>query len=268
MKIFYNPFPIFRSSRTPAGLYARQKWLGDSAEPGWQKDFQETVRALLNGQSGDGSWHQSSFETVRRLFGLHLTIRDINSAIADALHWLTALASSDDFIREETSEGISLDLLRELPFTAGQSRLTLICATLFLSTIFHQHDDPAVMACYGNLSRRIIGSKGDILSWGDRSNLLRAFVVHPRYANDVATAALVDVLAEVQDASGCWPEPIPFFQIVNALAHLRDRTSNHQWNKALPFIINTQNIDGSWGDDDREWNTFLVVHALRNKGCL
>jgi len=40
------------------------------------------------------------------------------------------------------------------------------------------------------------------------------------------------------------------------------------WVKALMILSNTQNVDGSWGDEDREWNTFLVVHALKNKACL
>ena len=30
----------------------------------------------------------------------------------------------------------------------------------------------------------------------------------------------------------------------------------------------SQNDDGTWGSADKEWQTFLVVHALRNQGIL
>jgi hypothetical protein len=30
----------------------------------------------------------------------------------------------------------------------------------------------------------------------------------------------------------------------------------------------TQHVDGSWGASQRQWYTFLAVHALRNKGIL
>jgi hypothetical protein len=36
--------------------------------------------------------------------------------------------------------------------------------------------------------------------------------------------------------------------------------------KAFSSIYDTQNKDGTWGDDEPEWNTFLAVHALKNKG--
>jgi hypothetical protein len=35
--------------------------------------------------------------------------------------------------------------------------------------------------------------------------------------------------------------------------------------KALPLLSVTQKKNGSWGNEDSEWNTFLVVHALKNK---
>jgi len=60
------------ASTTPAGIYARQKWLGEPEASEWQDDFHETALALMKGQSEDGSWNDSPLETVGRLFGLHL----------------------------------------------------------------------------------------------------------------------------------------------------------------------------------------------------
>ncbi len=75
MRLRYNPFDIFTSSKTPVGLYARQKWLNEQTAATLKADFQETVTGLLSSQDSDGSWDHSVVKTVHRLFGLHLTVR-------------------------------------------------------------------------------------------------------------------------------------------------------------------------------------------------
>ena len=76
MRLRYNPIQAFRSSIIPAGLYARQKWLGESHTKNWKTDFQNTVNDLIEEQFPDGSWGRSITKTIRHLFGLHLTVRD------------------------------------------------------------------------------------------------------------------------------------------------------------------------------------------------
>ena len=88
MKLRYDPFSIFKSSKTPSGLYARQKWLGEQDTEDWQTDFNTTTKRLKAGQSSDGSWNQSILQTIDHLFGLHLTIRSSNREIDNALDWL------------------------------------------------------------------------------------------------------------------------------------------------------------------------------------
>ncbi len=268
-KLHHDPLQIFKASPKPAGLYARQKWLGESVTSAWQRDFHETVLTLLNGQSDDGSWNDSPLETVRRLFGLHLTLRDRSRAIDKALDWLITRTLNHDLLNPpKPMEALASDDFRELPFAPGQPRLSPVCATLFLAAIFQRGSESAVMAHYRLLSRWVHQNTGQTDAWPDLSNALRALIVHPDFAGGPATAALVDHLGETQGPSGQWPSQIPFFQTINALGHLRLNAAHRQWVKALPILENTQNADGSWGDEDREWNTFLVVHALKNKGCL
>jgi hypothetical protein len=88
MVLRFDPYQIFKSSKTPAGLYARQKWLDEKSTPSWQADFEQTVRQLWREQLPNGSWKNSEIETVRRLFGLHLTVRHETEHIAKALDWL------------------------------------------------------------------------------------------------------------------------------------------------------------------------------------
>lgn len=265
----YNPIQIFKASKTPAGLYARQKWLDESSTAQWQDDFHETLHALMSGQSDDGSWNQSLYATVRRLFGLHLTRRNQTLQIEKALDWL---------MRHTLNHNISTlaapiipaspDAFRGLPFIPGQTHVSLVCMTLFLATVFQKGQEPDVLANYHLLSPWVAQNANVLDSAADKSNALRALVVHPDYAEDEATAALVNYLDQIQESSGCWPVPIPFFQTVNALAHLHLEQADRQWDKAQAILCRTQNGDGSWGSEDREWNTFLVVHALKNKGCL
>ena len=57
-------------------------------------------------------------------------------------------------------------------------------------------------------------------------------------------------------------------QTLNALAHLDLPQADHQIKTAFNRLVENQNIDGSWGRSEPEWNTFLAIHALRNKGLL
>lgn len=270
VKLSHSPYQIFKASKTPGGLYARQKWLGESDTPEWQDDFHETVLSLTKGQSEDGSWNQSPAESIRRLFGLHLTLRHRTGSIEKALDWLmTHTLNRNPSNPAGPVEPLAPDALRELPFTGGgRGHFTLVCATLFLAAVFQRGSEPAVMTQYGLLSRWVAEHTGDMDLWPDMSNALRALIAHPEYRKDPATAVLVGRLDEIQGPSGCWPDAIPFFQTVNAIAHLHLDSAHRQWVRSLTILSDTQNVDGSWGDEDREWNTFLVVHALKNKACL
>ena len=58
---------------------------------------------------------------------------------------------------------------------------------------------------------------------------------------------------------------MPFYQIVNALAHLDLPEADRQLELAFQHVIESQKPDGTWRSDQPEWHTFLVVHALKNK---
>jgi hypothetical protein len=107
--------------------------------------------------------------------------------------------------------------------------------------------------------------------WYDRvcsHNILRAMVVHPIYSNDSATVLAVESLASIQSESGNWGAGLPFYQTLNALAHLDMPAAEKQLEKAFLKLRETQKSDGSWGETESEWNTFLAIHAMRNKGLI
>jgi hypothetical protein len=261
-----DPYAVFRSSTTPAGLYARQKWLGESSTTQWKEDFAAAVADLVRGQSTDGLWRGSAIETIQRLFGLHLTVRHPDPCIEKGLDALLDIASAatsqtqPDFIQAERLHG--------LPFTPGPRAAILVPATLFLCTIFGRSTAPRVLAQYDRTVQVVDQAieHREKTSW--RHNLLRALVVNPRYTDHPAIRRIVVWLADHQTRQGHWGVDIPFYQTLNALAHLNTPAADRQTKRAIDHLSATQHADGSWGVSQRLWCTFLAVHALRNKGIV
>jgi hypothetical protein len=262
--LIHSPYAVFRSSITPAGLYARQKWLDESSKTSWKTDFAATVAGLYRGQSVHGLWQKSSIETIHRLFGLHLTVRTPDPRIDKGLDALLNIASAG--LPEAQHDCALPEQLLGLPFTAGPRAAILVPAALFLCTIFGRSAASDVMALYDSailVVDQAIDHR-ERISW--RHNLLRALVVHPRYADHPATRRIVAWLADRQTRKGDWGADIPFYQTLNALAHLDSPAADRQTERAFTHLAAVQGADGSWGASERQWCTFLAIHAMRNKG--
>ncbi len=136
----HDPYAVFRSSTTPADLYARQKWLGESSTPQWKEDFTAAVTELVRGQSEDGLWRKSAIETIHRLFGLHLTVRSPDPRIDKGLDALLSIASVA--LAETQTDCVAAERLLSLPFSPGPLAAILVPATLFLGSIFVLADLP------------------------------------------------------------------------------------------------------------------------------
>jgi len=269
MKLRYDPYQVFRFSKTPAGLYARQKWLAEAETDQWKIDFKETVAALLADQLPDGSWSRSTIETTKRLFGLHLTVRSSTAQIDAALTWLlNKIDLQAENIHVLDDDVTTIGSLEGLPFMPSRREAFLTGATLFLSSIFGHRSDPDVLALYRWLSAEGIKNKGRWFDEASTHNVLRAMVVHPVFAKDKATALAVEHLSDLQTNTGIWDPNLPFYQTLNALAHLELDQAEKQLEKAFVLLVENQNGDGTWSHDEPEWNTFLTVHALKNKGLL
>lgn len=269
MKLRHDPFQVFRGSRTPAGLYARQKWLKEADTREWQTDFKERVKTLFSGRVPNGSWQDSSMATISALFGLHLTVRSADSRIEDALNWLFRKTQfnkeGDDSPPESDVEGVDV---RGLPFVYSRPDMLLTGATLFLCSIFNRPNDPAVMAVYQRLNMASLIKERLLSDIAAMHNIFRALVVHPVFAHKGLCAEIVDMYTNLQSENGEWGNRLPFYQTVNALAHLNLPEAEAQLESAFSRLFETQNKDGTWGRDDLEWNTFLCIHSLKNKGVL
>ncbi|MGB5985451.1 MAG: hypothetical protein WBG37_09120 [Desulfobacterales bacterium] len=263
IQLQFDPYVVFRHSTTPPGLYARQKWLDQATDQRWQADFEARVQALYRGRHKQGGWGGSPLKTVRGLFDLHLTVREGAPWIHTSLDRLMQEAFATPL--QELGPSPPAQLLYGLPFTASPWPDLLQPAALFLCAIFGRALEAVVLARYDELLERVsaagLGNETTALV----NNLLRALVVHPQYCRHPFTHAVVAWLADHQTPQGDWLPALPFFQTLNALAHLDAPAAHGQTLKAFTWLAAHQRGDGTWGNSDREWNTFLALHALRNK---
>ncbi|MGD8271176.1 MAG: hypothetical protein PVG52_02500 [Desulfobacterales bacterium] len=263
IKLRYDPYQIFRFSKTPVGLYARQKWLGEANTDQWKIDFEETTAALLADQLPNGSWSCATTETIKRLFGLHLTVRSSTAQIDAALTWLLSkIALHAEGIHVSVDDHDAVSGIEGLPFITSRPATLLTGAALFLSSIFGHQSDPDVLALYQWLNSEGIKNKGQWFDETSSHNVLRAMVVHPVFAKGESTALAVERLADLQTDTGAWDHNLPFYQTLNALAHLELDQAEKQLEKAFVLLFENQNSNGTWSHDEPEWNTFLAIHAL------
>ncbi|MFC1867877.1 hypothetical protein ACFL0H_07065 [Thermodesulfobacteriota bacterium] len=264
-----NPYQVFEFSKSPVGLYARQKWLGQQNTKSWKIDFENTVKKIQAGQLSDGSWGQSVIFTIRHLFELHLTIMERTTPINRGLEWLINRCMKN-FPRKSVAAQweIRNNPLKGLPFHKGCSGYFLYSATLFLSSIFSKGKDSRILSLYEWFDKLGIKNSGKWCGWSCSNNILRAFIVHPEYSRSLSVRFFIKSLQGIQGRSGKWRKGISFYQTLNALAHIKTFEVDRQLKNAFKRLPQSQNRDGTWGIKGSEWNTFLVVHAMKNRGIL
>ncbi|MBU1156291.1 MAG: hypothetical protein KKC30_11405 [Proteobacteria bacterium] len=220
------------------------------------------VTALRKGQRADGSWGGSPLTTLHRLFGLHLAQREPDPTVERGLDWLWQRA----MVSGGAPTSPTVRELYGLPFAPSRGGALWPAAALFLACIFGREQEPKVIEGLRHLEDRLAG--GDALGWAARSNLLRALAVHPKFCRGRGVRTLLEQLLEDTAGQEVWPRSLPFHHILNALAHIPGRRAFGLLRPLLPGLAEAQARDGWWGRTDREFKSFLLVHALKNLGLL
>jgi hypothetical protein len=144
----------------------------------------------------------------------------------------------------------------------------VLAATLFLATIFGRGRSPVIASLLEWVERKGVAGSGLWIDSASSHNIMRAMVVHPVFSKSRSTELAVHRLAAMQKNTGEWGDQIHFYQTLNALAHLDLPQAEAQLNKAFQRLFDIQKSDGTWSESEPEWNSFLVVHALKNKRFL
>ncbi len=136
MKIKYNPYSVFKGSISPVSLYARKKWLDESETSEWKNDYKKTVSQILNNKIWD---EVNTIDVIKKLFDLHLTVRDKTSEITDAVEKL--LKKSEDILIKKDKTILSDNKTANIPFAGAASCFVIPPASLFLAVIFDLTDN-------------------------------------------------------------------------------------------------------------------------------
>jgi hypothetical protein len=225
---------------------------------------------------------QDNVQTVPGTIPLSLPYAHYSGCISPSGKKILRLrGDSNGFYQKKSFQKDTVDRLTDLigsrsvnfmafPFQVSGGSLNYLAkgAGLFLATIFGMENDPRVVRTYETL--RLLGEKreGRWCSWSCCGNILRAFIVHPLYRESRVMKMYVKRLGQLQRPDGDWPPQIPFYQTVNALGHLDFLQSDDMLRRSFMTLKEKQNKDGTWGRTQREWNTFLVVHAMKRKHYL
>jgi hypothetical protein len=196
-------------------------------------------------------------------------VRSTTEEIDAALSWLLdKICVHNEMIDVKGEAAVTEDDLTGLPFIPSRQDMFIAGASLFLASIFGREDDPTVLSIYRWLSDQSVKNNGRWIDRASSHNIFRAMVVHPIFARDKATELAVENLVTLTVEQGGWGSDLRFYQTLNALAHLSFSQAELQLDKAFERLSETQNENGSWSRSQPETNTFLAVHALKNKGLL
>lgn len=275
--LHYDPYQIFRKGSSPYAIYARRKWLGEESESS-RMDADQIVSKIIEVQSPNGSWNDSVVETIQNLHLISLLAPKFNGRTKKAVDWLlekdfeSLHCTSGDgakydglFFRVNRKDTKQIYQRKDLLFNPGCSGFVKTAAALYFAGIFTKQKDERVIQAFKTLDNVIKKRRGKWCSLACSNNILRAYVAHPLKRASKQTQDAVKVLAKLQTRNGNW-QGIPFFyHTFNILAQSKLRIARQQVAKALPHIIQSQNRDGSFGKDNKEFFTFLILDGLKRQ---
>ncbi len=268
----FDPYQIFKNSSTPYAIYARRKWLGEETESS-RIEGDQIVAKLIDVQNNNGSWNDSVVDTIQNLHLISLLAPKFNGRTKRAVDWL--LEKGHEPMRHSLYEGLFFRMnrndtkqiyrRRDFIFTMGCSGFVKTGAALYFAGIFTKQKDERVLYAFKTLDKVIKKRHGKWCSLPCSNNILRAYVSHPLKRQSKQTQDALKVLAKAQTKSGSWQGTSYFYHTFNLIAQSKLKVARQQIVKALPRIISSQNRDGSFGKDNKEFYTFLVLDGLKRQ---
>ncbi|MEO0093277.1 MAG: hypothetical protein ABIK93_07490 [candidate division WOR-3 bacterium] len=274
----YDPYQIFRKGSTPYAIYARRKWLGEETESS-RMAADQIVANLIQTQSPNGSWNDSVVETIQNLHLISLLAPKFNGRTKKAVDWL--LEKHLEPMRHTAKDGVKYDGLffqvnrkdaneinrrENFLFTRGCAGFVKTAAALLFAGIFTKQKDERVLQAFKTLDNILKRRQG---KWCNNlpcsNNVLRAYVCHPLKRQSKETQTALKTLAKLQTRNGTWRGIKYFYHTFNIVAQSKLKIARQQVAKALPRIIQLQNRDGTFGKDNKEFYTFLVLDGLKKQ---
>ncbi len=268
----FDPYQIFKNSSTPYAIYARRKWLGEETESS-RIEGDQIVAKLIDVQNNNGSWNDSVVDTIQNLHLISLLAPKFNGRTKRAVDWL--LEKGHEPMRHSLYEGLFFRMnrndtkqiyrRRDFIFTMGCSGFVKTGAALYFAGIFTKQKDERVLYAFKTLDKVIKKRHSKWCSLPCSNNILRAYISHPLKRQSKQTQDALKILAKAQTKNGGWQGTSYFYHTFNLIAQSKLKVARQQIIKALPRIISSQNRDGSFGKDNKEFYTFLVLDGLKRQ---
>jgi len=265
-----SPADYVNSLNSPIGIYLRREILRkeSKADATLKKvTYQKTVAE----QSADGSWDQLFVKTANNLWDHALLGYNAqDSSVQKGLEWLL-------LIQKHSYHGYPGFFCSSNRKDPSIMRSTLYGefgpgCTIFYQTTYATH----LLHVFGfDQDKRVETTMKSYLQFWKPTwcgawctiNVLRILIEHPLSKESTPVENGLKHLAKLQTKTGAW-KGLPFYHTFHALSRADATLAKEQLRKALPSVVRRQNEDGSWGSEEKETATFLVLDALRNTGDL
>lgn len=260
-----DPLRYVDNLESPIGVYLRREMFRNEGktDASMKKKLYDRIEAA---QSPDGSWNQSFVTTANNLWDLWLLGYNAeDKTTRHGLEWLLSIQRYQyhgypGFFNTDNRKDPSL--MRSILYGEFGPGCTIFYVTTYAVHLFH------IYGFDGN-SQVQTAVKSYLQFWRPNwcgswcnLNVLCMLIEHPLSRESTQVEDGLRYFGRRQSRAGAW-KGYAFYHAFHALSRAKQDSAVKQVKKAMPTIIRRQNPDGSWGRQNQETNTYLVLDALK-----
>ena len=265
-----NPLNYVTNLESPIGVYLRSGIFKKKTET--DKTLKRNLyEKIVADQSANGSWNQLFVYTANNLWNLALLGYDAKDrSLKKGLEWLLSIQRH----QYRGYQGFFLSnnrkdarVMRSTFYGEFGPGCMIFYQTTYAVHLFHILGFDSNRQVQTTVKSYLQFWRPDWCGSWCTINVLRILIEHPLSKESKKVESGVKYLAKRQTKKGAW-KGFPFYHTFHALSRAHHALAKKQLEKALPLVVRRQNRDGSWGRKKRETETFLVLDALKNSGCI
>ncbi|MDH5447416.1 MAG: hypothetical protein OEY24_01045 [Candidatus Bathyarchaeota archaeon] len=265
-----NPLNYVAHLESPIGVYLRRDTFKKETKA--DVDLKKNLyKKTVASQSTDGSWTQLFVTTANSLWKLALLGYDAkDKSVRKGLEWLLSIQRHQyrgypGFFLSNNRKDASV--MRSTSYGEFGPGCTVFYQTTYAVHLFHIFGFDNNRKVQTTVKSYLKFWRPDWCGSWCTINVLRILIEHPLSKESNKVESGVKYLAKRQTKRGAW-KGFPFYHTFHALSRAHHALAKKQFEKAFPLVVRRQNKDGSWGRKEQETETFLVLDALKNSGCI
>jgi len=265
-----DPLNCVANLESPIGVYLRRELFKkeSKAEAALKKKLHDKIATA---QSTDGSWNQLFVTTANNLWDLWLLGYDgQDNAVRRGLEWLLSIQrylyrGYPGFFNTDNRKDPSL--MRSILYGEFGPGCTIFYETTYAVHLFHSYGFDDNSQVQTTVRSYLQFWRPNWCGAWCNLNVLRMLIEHPLSRESKQVEDGLRYFSRRQTRAGAW-KGYAFYHTFHALSRAKQHLGAKQVKKAMPVIIRRQNSDGSWGKQNQETNTYLVLDAIKNSEAL